>query len=461
MTKDFSATEDYLAYHTLLETGELRDKRLYTLTFGCQQNEADTERVRGMLGSLGMIAVSDPSEADVIIVNTCAIREHAEMKALSSLGRFKELKRKDPSLVLGVVGCMAAEPKRQNMLKCDFHYVDFTAEPSRLEALPSLILRALRGEGRGYVLESGMTDLVEGIPVMRASRHKAWVSIMYGCNNFCSYCIVPYVRGRERSRESERILAECRELVSSGVKEITLLGQNVNSYRSDLSFAELLSTIAEIDGDFIIRFMTSHPKDVSDELIEAMAKYRGKIAPYFHLPLQSGSDKILKAMNRTYTRERFIEIAEKLRAAVPGIALSTDVIIGFPGETDEDFLETMDVLERVRFDSVFAFIYSPRAGTKAAAMDAKVERSVCDVRMAALLERQERIANEINLPLVGTEQRVLVDSPSKKGGVQTYTARTDTGKLVHVESECDVVGQFKIVKIERAGAFDLYGKIIK
>ncbi len=439
---------------------EGKERFAYVLTFGCQQNEADSERMRGIAEEMGYTIINTHVGADLIIVNTCAIREHAEMKALSMLGNFKEEKRKNPDLIIGVVGCMAAEAHVVDMLKQKFHYVTFTLEPNMLYKLPEAVLFKLLDGKRTFVLNEDRGEIAEGLPCKRSSGHRAWVSIMYGCNNFCSYCIVPYTRGRERSRDSADILDECKNLVADGCREITLLGQNVNSYKSDIDFPSLIEAIANIDGDFLVRFMTSHPKDVSDRLIEVMREYRGKIAPYFHLPLQSGSNRILKLMHRTYTRERFLTIAEKLRAAVPGICLSTDVIVGFPGESDEDFEDTMDVLSRVRFDSVYAFRFSPRAGTPAASMTEIVSPSLVDERMARLLAFQDTVSEECNKPYVGTVQRVLVDSLSKKAELGTYSARTDTNKLVHFTSSEARVGEFASVLIEKAGAFELLGKEI-
>ena len=302
---------------------EGKNEKYYVLTLGCQQNEADSERIRGMAEAMGYSAAAEPEEASLIVVNTCAIRRHAELKALSIVGRFKAIKTARPETVIGVCGCMAAEPHMVEHIKKNFHFVTFTLEPNRLFRLPELVAASLLESRRSFVLGEDDGRIAEGLPIRRTHPHRAYVSIMYGCNNFCSYCIVPYVRGRERSRESAAVLEECRTLIESGVKEITLLGQNVNSYRSDLSFAALISKVAEMEGDFIIRFMTSHPKDVSDELIAAMKKYKGKIAPCFHLPLQAGSTRILKSMNRTYTREHYLSIVEKLRAAVPDIVILT------------------------------------------------------------------------------------------------------------------------------------------
>ena len=434
-------------------------KELYAhvITFGCQQNERDSETILGYLSEMGYKPTDNPDIADVIVMNTCAIREHAEVKALSMLGRFKGQKKKNPDLIVGVVGCMAAEPHRAEMLKKDFHYVSFTAEPNMLHRIPELIYKKLTDGKRSFIFGADEGDIYEDAPSVRRNSHRAWVSIMYGCNNFCSYCIVPYVRGRERSRRSEDILSECRELVNSGVKEITLLGQNVNSYKADISFPELLARVAEIEGDFIIRFMTSHPKDTSSELISVMKKYSPKIAPFFHLPLQSGSNSILKAMNRTYTREKYLSIAKELKENIPGIALSTDVIIGFPGETDKDFVDTMDILKNVQFDNVYAFLYSPREGTKAAKMTPVVEREAKDKRMAELLAFQDKLSLERNKAYEGGTYRVLVDSVENKDGKQIYSARTLTNKLVYFEKHGVKVGEFINIKIEKACPYHLMG----
>ncbi len=432
-------------------------KRAHVITFGCQQNERDSETVLGLLSEMGYIPTDNADNADIIVINTCAIREHAEVKALSLIGRFKALKKKNPDLLVGVVGCMAAEPHRADMLKKDFHYVSFTLEPNMLHRIPELVYKKLTDGKRSFIFGRDEGDIYEDSPAVRRESHRAWVSIMYGCNNFCSYCIVPYVRGRERSRRSQDIIAECKSLVASGVKEITLLGQNVNSYKSEISFAALLSKIAEIEGDFIIRFMTSHPKDTSDELIAVMKKYTPKIAPFFHLPLQSGSNPILKAMNRTYTRERYLEIATALRENIPGIALSTDVIIGFPTETDADFEDTMNILRRVKFDNVYAFLYSPREGTRAAKMDGAVPREIKDIRMAQLLREQDKLSLECNLPYESSLQRVLVDSFEIREDKRICSGRTLTNKLVYFESDIKI-GEFINVKITKACPYHLLGE---
>lgn len=429
----------------------------YVYTFGCQQNEADSEKIRALAEAMGYHRAERAEDADFVVVNTCAIREHAEMKALSLLGNFRAKKKNNPDFILGVVGCMAAEGHIKDILKNKFPYVTFTLEPNMIHRLPESVFRYLTDRKRSFIFGEDRGDIVEGLESVRQSPHKAWVSIMYGCNNFCTYCIVPYVRGRERSRAGSDIIAECHRLIDSGVREITLLGQNVNSYRSDLDFPDLLSKIAEIDGDFIIRFMTSHPKDTSDKLISVMAKYKGKIAPYFHLPLQSGSDSVLRRMNRTYTRDKFLSIVEKLRGSIPEIALSTDVIVGFPGETETDLEDTLDVLEKARFDTAYAFIYSPREGTPAAKMEDQLAEEIKGERIKRVFALQDKISYEKNLPYLNKTVRVLVDSREERGGSVIYTGRTDTNKLVHFTCDDASVGEFTNVKITKTGAFDLIG----
>lgn len=455
---DDTKTKEYISLVAKLNEGSVR--RAYVITFGCQQNERDAEVALGYASVMGYTPTDTSDDADLIIVNTCAIRQHAEEKALSMLGRFKALKKKKPELIIGVIGCMAAEPHRAELIKRDFHYVSFTLEPNMLHRIPELVYRKLEDGKRSFIFGTDEGDIYENAPSVRREGHRAWVSIMYGCNNFCSYCIVPYVRGRERSRNSSDVIAECRELVSAGVKEITLLGQNVNSYKADMTFAELLSAVAEIDGDFIIRFMTSHPKDTTDALISVMAKYNPKIAPYFHLPLQSGSTGVLSVMNRTYTKEKYLEVAMKLREAVPEIALSTDIIVGFPGETEEDFAETINVLDKVKFDMVYAFLYSKREGTRAAKFTNFVPREIMDERMSRLLALQDKISLDKNLPYENTTVRVLVDSFENRGDKTVYSGRTLSNKLVYFEAENVIIGEFINVRIKKACPFHLLGTAV-
>ena len=458
MEIDLIETEAYKYIDKVRALISGRRHYVYVHTFGCQQNEADSERIRGLAACMGYEVTEDEALADLILINTCAIREHAEMKALSFLGRFKHLKEKNPELVIGVMGCMSAQERVVSEIRKRYPYVSFSAAPHMISRLPKLVYTAISENTRVFSIDEDRGDVVENIPLARLDKYKAWVNIMHGCNNFCTYCIVPYVRGRERSRSSERVISECRELIRDGAREITLLGQNVNSYRSDIGFAELLSKIAAIDGDFLIRFMTSHPKDVPDELIEVMAANRGKIAPTFHLPLQSGSDRILRLMNRTYTREKYLDTVRRIRERIPDVALTTDIIVGFPGESEEDFLATLDILREVRFDMAYSFLYSPREGTRAARMEEQIPKDVKDERMARLLELQRAISLEENRECIGKTVRALVEGPSKR--VKTvWTARSEAGKAVHFEADEDLTGKFIEFEIERAGGFDLYGKI--
>ena len=462
MIIDFSDKEIQNSISAVRTALSEREHFAYVYTFGCQQNEADSEKIRGILRAMSYTVVETPEKADIVILNTCAVRELAELKALSMIGNFKEKKRQNPDFIIGIAGCMTAEAHIVEKIKKSFHYVSFTVNPGMIHTIPELILNALSHGTRRFVLDVDNKNVFENAPSVRQSASKAWVSVMHGCNNFCSYCIVPYVRGRERSRESSDVIAECRELIALGYKEITLLGQNVNSYKSDMNFASLLRKIAEIPGDFILRFMTSHPKDASDELISLMGEFPDKIAPHFHLPLQSGSDRILRLMNRTYDMKRYLTIVEKLRAAVPDIAITSDIIVGFPGESDEDFEETMSALEKIRFDMVYSFNYSPRKGTRAAEMvDAVSDEKKCE-RMTRLLKRQTEISHEMNEKYLGKWQRVLVDSQDEKDGKRIYNARNAANKLVHIEFSGELpMGEFINVKIDRIGAFDLFGKEIK
>jgi tRNA-2-methylthio-N6-dimethylallyladenosine synthase len=437
------------------------ERKFHIITLGCQQNEADSEKIRGMARQMGYTLTDVAEGADFVVVNTCAIRKHAELKALSIVGKFKPLKKKKPTLIVAMVGCMAAEGHIAALIKERYHHVSFTLEPSMIYKLPELLLRTLSENRRSFLYDSDEGNIVEGICAIRTSSHRAWVSVMYGCNNFCSYCIVPYVRGRERSRDSETVIEECRSLINDGYREITLLGQNVNSYKSDIDFATLLEKIANIGGEFILRFMTSHPKDVSDRLIEVIGRYPEKIAPHFHLPLQSGSDRILKLMNRTYDTARFLSIVEKLRSTVPNIAITTDVIVGFPTETEQDFEDTLSLLSSVKFDMVYSFIYSRREGTRADKMDGQIPEEIKSERMTRLLHMQDEISICKNESYVDTVQKVLVDSVADSGEENNCTARTMTNKLVHFTGTDSLVGRFTYVKINRAGPYMLFGEEIK
>ncbi len=430
----------------------------FVLTFGCQQNVADSEKLAGLAREMGYRIGDEAREADLILVNTCAIREHAENKALSAVGQYKHLKEQNPDMIIGVCGCMVAQEHRCEQLKRSYPYVDFVLGTSVLHRLPETVLRVMEKKKR--IMQSEMECVIaEGIPTVRDSDYRAYVSVMYGCNNFCSYCIVPYVRGRERSREPADVIAEVRDLVEKGYKDITLLGQNVNSYgkgRADgYDFAALLSDLDKIEGDFLLRFMTSHPKDAGTALIDVMA--RGKhIAPHFHLPLQSGSNDVLSRMNRRYTREKYLQTLDYLREKIPDVTVTSDIIVGFPGESDADFEDTISMLERARFDMIYSFIYSPRKGTPAAKMPDQIPKALQNERFSRLLAVQEEISLDANTPLVGKRVRVLCDGVSKTDETM-LSGRTAGNKIVFFPNDGTPEGAFVDIEIDRAAPFALYG----
>ena len=442
------------------QLNEGKCKKVFVLTFGCQQNEADSEKLAGMSIDMGYTVTKDPQEADLILVNTCAIREHAEKKALSIIGQYKHIKAKRPETMIAVCGCMVVQDHRAEEIKFRYPYVDFIFGTSSLHRFPKLLFdKTTRGK-RLYCPQESEFCVAEGLRIERESDYRAWVSIMYGCNNFCSYCIVPYVRGRERSREMKEIVAEVRDLAARGYKDITLLGQNVNSYAKDsefdYDFADLMAELSKIEGDFLLRFMTSHPKDASKKLIDTMAQ-NPKIARHFHLPMQSGSDEILAKMNRRYDTAKYLETVDYLRETIPDITITTDIIVGFPGETEEDFEGTLNMLRRVKFDMIYSFIYSPRKGTPAAEMECQIPDEVKSERFNRLLAVQNEIALELNQKEVGKTLRVLCDGISKNND-KVYSGRTEGNKIVFFDGEpCDT-GKYLDIKIERAEAFALYGE---
>jgi len=442
---------------------EGRELLVHVSTFGCQQNEADSERLLGTALSLGYKKAGRIEDADLVIFNTCAVREHAELRALSKTGQLKHLKEKNKDMLIGLWGCMVSREERVEEIKHKYPYVDFVGGTSMLHRLPEILCDVMETNRRRYYVDSSASPMVEGVPVSRDSNIKAWVSIMYGCDNFCTYCIVPHVRGRERSRKKSDILCEVKELVNEGYKEITLLGQNVNSYGKGLSgddkctFAQLLSDICAIDGDFTVRFMTSHPKDVSDELIKVIAE-NPKVERHFHLPIQSGSNEILKRMNRRYTRESYLETVKKLREAVPDIALTTDIIVGFPNETDEDFEKTLEVVKQVKYDGVYSFIYSPRPGTPAAEMLDEVPYEAKTERFSRLMSLHRENILAINDGYIGKTIRVLCESNKDESGF--YSGRNSEFKLVRFTSEKDdLYGKYVNVKIIDAGESQVFGHL--
>lgn len=456
--EDKKTASEYMEALRNMNAGE--DLSACVVTYGCQQNEADSERIAGMLHESGYNIVKEPALADVIIVNTCAVREHAEERALSITGGYKHFKNARPNLKIGVCGCMVSKSDMSEKIKKSYPYIDFVFGTEKLAHLPEILYRSYEKKKRIFVPNDGETEIAEGLPVIRESNFRAWVSIMYGCNNFCTYCIVPYVRGRERSRRPEKILEEVRELAQSGCKEITLLGQNVNSYGKEFGgecdFATLLSRICEIEGDFTVRFMTSHPKDASRALIDVMAS-NPKIAKHFHLPVQSGSDRLLKEMNRHYNRGSYLSLVDYMREKMPDIAISTDIIVGFPGETEEDFNDTLDLMRKVKYDMVFSFIYSPRTGTPAAKLE-QVPDDVKTERMSRLLALQNELLAEKNEYYVGKTLRVLVEGPSKTNGAK-MSARTEGNRIVLFDGDESLTGKFIDLKITSSAPFALMGEI--
>lgn len=441
-----------------------RKPKVYITTFGCQQNEADSERLLGQAVFMGYEKTDAPENADLIIYNTCAVREHAELRALSRTGQLKALKKQNPELIIGLWGCMVSQDHRMNDVKMSYPYVDFVAGTNMLHRLCEIVCDVMESEKRRYYVTDEQALTVEGVPVVRSDEFKAYVSIMYGCNNFCTYCVVPHVRGRERSREKSAILSEIRELIDGGYREITLLGQNVNSYKaSDGSgFCELLQDICNIDGDFIVRFMTSHPKDASDELIDIIAKNK-KIARHFHLPVQSGSSRILSLMNRKYTAEHYLALAKRIKEKIPDISLTTDIIVGFPGETEEDFEKTLEMVRQVGYDSIYSFIYSPRKGTPAAGMEDPISYEEKTERMARLLSMQTDISEANNKKLLGKVVCGICES-KEKNAAGYLVARCSDNKIVFFENDEEqniYYGKNVNIKITRATPAQLYGQTVK
>ncbi len=428
----------------------------YVETYGCQQNEADSERIRGLRTESGY-AITDTAEgADVVVMNTCAIREHAEQRVFGNLGALTHTKRRHPEQKIFLCGCMAGQEHVVQRLKKSYPHVDGVFSTHHLWQFPEILHRTLTDKKRVFYVEDEAGSIAEGLPQLRDSTLKAWVSIMYGCNNFCTYCIVPYVRGRERSRKPEAILAECRELIASGCKDITLLGQNVNSYGKDLAdgmdFSDLLKAIADIPGDFLIRFMTSHPKDASEKLFDTMAA-SDKIAKQLHLPFQSGSSRVLKAMNRHYDREMYLQKVAYAKSVMPQLVLTSDVIVGFPGETEEEFEQTLSLISQVHYDSLFTFIFSPRAGTPAASMDDPTTKEEKNRRFDRLCTLQNTISEQIHISYVGKTLRCLVDGQDK----DLLTARTEGGRLVRFPGDPGLIGQFLYLTVTGATTWSLTG----
>lgn len=432
----------------------------YVRTYGCQQNVADGEKIKGLLAEMGFAFTDGPEDADFILFNTCAVREHAEDRVFGNVGALKNLKRRKPSLLIAVCGCMTEQEHVAERLKKSFPFVNLVFGTHVLHRLPEMLWTTLTQSQRVFLRGCEGEEVLEGIPIRRDGGAKAWVSVMYGCDNFCSYCIVPYVRGREKSREPQRILEEFRELVAAGYKEITLLGQNVNSYgkglKEDINFAGLLRQLDAVDGDYRIRFMTSHPKDASKELFDVIAGSR-HIPHFIHLPFQSGNDRVLKEMNRRYTREQYLELIRYAKSVMPDVCFTSDVIVGFPGETYEEFQDTLSLIREVEFVNLFTFIYSPREGTRAAKMPDLVSHEEKTKWFAELLKVQEEIAVKRSQAMVGRVERVLVEDRTPKTGL--LSGRTAGSLMVDFPGGDELLGQFATVKVTAAKGWTLTGEL--
>ncbi|MBQ8319594.1 MAG: tRNA (N6-isopentenyl adenosine(37)-C2)-methylthiotransferase MiaB [Clostridia bacterium] len=433
------------------------EKKYKIVTYGCQMNVHESEKMAGALRRLGYEETTDDEEADLILFNTCCIRENAENHAFGNIGALKKLKKRKPSLIIAVGGCMTQEKGKTELLKKKFPFIDVMFGTLNLEELETLIKRKLDGQKRVISVREKEGEIVEGAEPFRTSYPNAWVNITYGCDNFCSYCIVPYVRGRERSRRPEHIIAEVERLVKEGYKEITLLGQNVNSYGRgvDSSFAELLDKVASVEGNFRVRFMTSHPKDFTEDVVKVMQKHK-KIMRLIHLPVQSGSNAVLAAMNRRYTREKYLAEIEMLRRYFPEAEVTTDIIVGFPGETEEDYLLTEDLVKRVDFASAFTFVYSKREGTKAATMEGQLPEEVQKDRIMRLVELVNSLTRKKSEKYLGKTVEILCEDYDEKKGL--YLGRDEFGRMGYFKSDENEIGNFINLKITKANGISLFGE---
>lgn len=440
--------------------------KAFVHTYGCQGNVADSERLKGMLKDFGYEFVDEPSKADLVLYNTCAVREHAEDRVFGNVGALKQYKTANPDFKIVLCGCMMQQKHIAEKIRKSFGFVDMVFGTHVMHRFPELMYRILCTDRHVFEIPDSKGVVPEGMPLVRDSKVKAWLPIMYGCNNFCSYCIVPYVRGRERSRSPETVIAEARELVRQGYKDITLLGQNVNSYGKDFEtpypFSKLLREINAIEGDFRLRFMTSHPKDCTHELLDAMAECE-KVSKHLHLPFQSGNDRVLKAMNRHYDRAKYLELIDYAKKKMPEISLTSDVIVGFPGETYEEFKDTLSLVKQVGYTSLFTFIYSPREGTPAAKMPDPISREEKGKWFKELTDLQESIAAERNLSLKDKVFRVFVEgkSDNKKLGDGYLAGRTDGNVIIEFKGDTDIINKFVDVKVTEPLTWILRGELVK
>lgn len=434
-------------------------KNYHIITYGCQMNEHDSENIAGMLEALDYSHTPNPEEADVVVMNTCSVREHADKRFFGMLGQFKKQKKNNPDFIICICGCMPQQPHIVEEIRKSFSWVDIVFGTQTIAEFPNLLMERIRTGKKQFSIIANNETIPEEKESKREFAHKALVNITYGCNNFCTYCIVPYTRGREKSRSLRAVKQEIINLVNDGVKEVMLLGQNVNSFRDadGNNFAALIRALDEVEGLERIRFMTSHPKDLSDELIACFGDCK-KLCHNIHLPVQSGSDEVLRRMNRHYNRQRYMEIVEKLRATCPDLSISTDIIVGFPGETEEDFLDTLSLVREVEYDSAFTFIYSPRVGTPAAKYDNQIPENIKHERFDRLVEEVNRCSAKKNSEYLGKIVTVMVDGPSKNDA-GAWSGRTDTFKLVNFTSEEPLTeGQMVSVRITETKTFSLDGE---
>lgn len=435
-------------------------KKYHIVTYGCQMNVHESEKIAGILRRMGYEETKEKEDSDIIVFNTCCIRENAENHAFGNIGALKKLKKQKPDLLIAVGGCMTQEKGKTDVLKKKFPFIDIMFGTLNLEELERLIIKKRQQKKKVIEIREKEGEIVEFPDPYRTSYPNAWVNIMYGCNNFCSYCIVPYVRGRERSRKPENIINEVKKLVAEGYKEITLLGQNVNSYGLDnttgMTFAELLESVASIEGKFRVRFMTSHPKDFNEDVVKVMEKYP-KICRLVHLPVQSGSNSILQAMNRRYTREKYFGEIEMLKSRLPKAEVTTDIIVGFPGETEEDYLQTEDLVKKVDFASAFTFVYSPRQGTKAAEMENQISEDVQKDRIMRLVELVNSLTRAKSEKYVGKIVEILCEDYDEKKGL--YLGRDEFGRMGYFKCDHNAVGEFVLLKITRANGISLFGEL--
>ncbi|HHU92579.1 MAG TPA: tRNA (N6-isopentenyl adenosine(37)-C2)-methylthiotransferase MiaB [Halanaerobiaceae bacterium] len=437
-------------------------KKYFIITYGCQMNEHDSEKLAGMLEAIDYHKAEEVEEADIILINTCTIRENAELRVFGKVGELKRLKENNPDLIIGVGGCMMQSEKAVRHLYEKHPQVDLIFGTHNIHHVPDLIKRIEKERSRIVEVWDEEEGLIPDLPSVRESDFKAWVSIIQGCNNFCTYCVVPYVRGRERSRPFKDIINEVEKLVAEGVKEITLLGQNVNSYGKDfkenIDFADLLQELDKIPALYRLRYMTSHPRDFSFKLIQVIKDTKA-VCEHFHLPIQSGSNRILKKMNRGYSREKYLELVNKIRQEVPEAAITTDIIVGFPGETEEDFQETIDLVKEVRFDSAFTFIYSPRTGTPASKMEEQIPEDIKKERLSRLMALQNQISLEKNQAELGKVVEVLIEGESKNNP-ETLMGRDRRNKLVIIPKKDGLIGEIVNVRINKVQSFTLYGEVV-